>query len=94
MFAARCIGVSLAVFFLLYVMLSFAIARGWALAERLAHRLSARRSADLLFALRMLPLDSAPSGSAWLRWCWVCAVWCFSPMERAAPSLRSCEPLT
>jgi len=56
MFAARCIGVSLAVFFLLYVMLSLAVSRGWSIGERLSRRFSARRAADLLFALRMLPL--------------------------------------
>jgi len=56
MFIARCIGVSLAVFFLLYVMLSLAVSRGWVLIERVSRKLSARRSADLLFALRVLPL--------------------------------------
>jgi Zn-dependent protease with chaperone function len=56
MFAARCIGVSLAVFVLLYVFFSLAVSRGWKLARRIFHPQSARGSADLLFALRMLPL--------------------------------------
>lgn len=56
MFAARCAGVSLAVFFLVYVMLSLAVSRGWAIGEKLLRHLSARRAADLLFAVRMLPL--------------------------------------
>jgi len=56
MFAARCIGVSLAVFVVLYVFLSVAISRGWALIQRVFQPRSARGSADLLFALRVLPL--------------------------------------
>jgi len=56
MFAARCIGVSLAVFFLLYVGLSSFVSQCWGLAQRISRRLPARRAADLLFALRMLPL--------------------------------------
>jgi Zn-dependent protease with chaperone function len=56
MFAARCIGVSLAVFVLLYVFLSVAVSRGWKLARRMFRRRSARGSADLLFVLRILPL--------------------------------------
>ena len=56
MFAARCIGVSLAVFFLLYVGLSAVVTQTWSLAQRLCRRLPARRAADLLFALRMMPL--------------------------------------
>jgi Zn-dependent protease with chaperone function len=59
MFAARCIGVSLAVFVLLYVCLSLAISRGWELLCRLFPRASARSSADFLFALRILPLAFA-----------------------------------
>jgi Zn-dependent protease with chaperone function len=59
MFAARCIGVSLAVFFLLYVLLSLAVSRGWPVVDRYAHRLTARRNATLLFGLRVLPLISA-----------------------------------
>jgi len=56
MFAARCIGVSLAVFFLLYVLLSGAVSQGWPLLGRYTRRLTARRSATLLFVLRILPL--------------------------------------
>jgi hypothetical protein len=56
MFAARCIGVSLAVFVLLYVFLSVAVSRGWKLMRRVLRPQSARGAADLLFALRILPL--------------------------------------
>ena len=56
MFAARCIGVSLAVFFLLYVLLSLVVSRGWVIAETISSRLTARLRADLLFVLRVLPL--------------------------------------
>ncbi len=55
MFAARCLGVSLAVFVLLYVSLSLAVGRGWKLALRIFKPRSAHGSADLLFALRILP---------------------------------------
>jgi Zn-dependent protease with chaperone function len=56
MFAARCVGVSLAVFVLLYASLSLAVSRGWKLIRRLFRPRSARGSADLLFVLRILPL--------------------------------------
>ena len=56
MFAARCVGVSLAVFILLYVSLSLAVSRGWNLIQRWFRPRSARSSADLLFILRVLPL--------------------------------------
>src|SRR5579864_1580130 len=56
MFTARCIGVSLAVFVLLYVFLSLGVSRGWKLIRRMFRPRSARTAADLLFALRMLPL--------------------------------------
>jgi len=59
MFAARCIGVSLAVFVLLYVFLSVAVSRGWKLIRRMFRPQSARSSADLLFVLRILPLSLA-----------------------------------
>ncbi|HEY7097361.1 MAG TPA: hypothetical protein VH437_11595 [Terriglobales bacterium] len=59
MFAARCIGVSLAVFFLLYVILSITVSRFAPFAEELSRRLSPRRAANLLFGLRMLPLCGA-----------------------------------
>jgi Zn-dependent protease with chaperone function len=56
MFAARCIGVSLAVFVLLYVFLSLLISQGWKLMRRTLRPSSARGASDLLFALRVLPL--------------------------------------
>ncbi|MBZ5721423.1 MAG: hypothetical protein LAO03_13675 [Acidobacteriia bacterium] len=55
MFAVRCIGVSLAIFVLLYGALSLAVASGWKLAHRACGHLSARHEADLLCTLRMLP---------------------------------------
>jgi beta-lactamase regulating signal transducer with metallopeptidase domain len=59
MFAARCAGVSLAVFVLLYVFLSVAVSRGWKLVRQVFRPRSARGAADLLFALRILPLALA-----------------------------------
>jgi Zn-dependent protease with chaperone function len=56
MFAARCIGVSLAVFVLLYVLLSVAVGRGWKLIQGIVQPRTARGAADLLFVLRVLPL--------------------------------------
>jgi Zn-dependent protease with chaperone function len=56
MFAARCAGVSLAVFVLLYVFLSAAVSRGWKPIRRWFRPRTARGAADLLFALRVLPL--------------------------------------
>jgi len=56
MFTARCIGVSLAVFILIYVFLSLAVSWGWKLARRMFRARSARTAADLLFILRVLPL--------------------------------------
>jgi Zn-dependent protease with chaperone function len=57
MFAARCIGVSLAVFVLLYVFLSLLVSQGWKLMRRTLRPRSARGAAVLLFALRVLPLS-------------------------------------
>lgn len=57
MFAARCIGVSLAVFVLLYVFLSLVVSRGWRQIWRIFKPHSARRSSDLLCALRVLPFS-------------------------------------
>jgi hypothetical protein len=52
MFAARCIGVSLAVFILLYVFVSLAISQGWKVIRRVLRSRSARSSAvTLVFAL-------------------------------------------
>ncbi len=56
MFAARCLGVSLAVFVLLYVILSLAVSRVWPLLSRMIASLSARRTAGVLFAFRMFPV--------------------------------------
>ena len=56
MFAARCVGVSLAVFVLLYVSLSLAVSWGWGLLRRVLQPRTARGAADLLFVLRILPL--------------------------------------
>jgi Zn-dependent protease with chaperone function len=55
MFMVRCIGVSLAIFVLLYSLLSLAVAYAWRFGRRAFGQLSARGEADLLFAFRMLP---------------------------------------
>ena len=55
MFAARCVGISLAMFILLYVPLSLAVSRGWKFSLRAVKSGTARGSADLLFVLRVLP---------------------------------------
>src|ERR1700675_1810609 len=54
-FAARGIGISLALFLLLYVAASLAVSRGWNLFRRVFKPRTARGSASLLFVLRMLP---------------------------------------
>ena len=59
MFAARCAGVSLAMFVLAYVLGSLAIGAGWRLLLRLLWPGSARATADLLFAIRIFPLGLA-----------------------------------
>ena len=56
MFAARCVGVSLAVFVVLYVFFSLLVSRAWRFAPRVLRPQSARGTADLLFILRILPL--------------------------------------
>ena len=56
MFAARCVGVSLAVFILLYVFLSLAASRTWKWLFRIFRPHSARSAADLLFVFRILPV--------------------------------------
>ena len=56
MFAARCIGVSLAVFILVYIFFSLLVSQGWKLMRSTLRPSSARGAADLLFALRVLPL--------------------------------------
>lgn len=55
MFAARGIGVSLAIFVLIYVPFSLLISRGWRLLRKVLKLESARESANVLFALRVLP---------------------------------------
>ena len=55
MFAARGIGVSLAIFVLIYIPSSLLISRGWRLVRRVLKRESARQSANLLFAVRVVP---------------------------------------
>jgi beta-lactamase regulating signal transducer with metallopeptidase domain len=56
MFAARCLGVSLAVFVVVYAALSLAVSRGWRFLLRVWKPRLASDSADLLFGLRMFPL--------------------------------------
>jgi Zn-dependent protease with chaperone function len=59
MFAARGIAISLAVFVIVYCVLSLAVACGWRRAWVRAQRLSIRRAAGMLFALRMSPFMMA-----------------------------------
>lgn len=59
MFAARGIGVSLALFVLLYIPLSLAVSRGWRLLRRMVKPASPRESAHALFVLRILPFALA-----------------------------------
>jgi len=59
MFVARCTAISLALFVLLYMPVSLAISRGWGLLPQLLKPRTARGSADLLFALRVLPFALA-----------------------------------
>jgi Zn-dependent protease with chaperone function len=59
MFATRGIAVSLSVFVIVYSVLSLALACGWRRAWLWAQRLSVRRAADMLFALRVFPFVTA-----------------------------------
>jgi len=59
MFAARCIGISLAIFLLVYVPLSMAVSRGWKLVFRMVAARSASLAADLLFLVRIFPFAVA-----------------------------------
>jgi Zn-dependent protease with chaperone function len=61
MFAARGIAVSFSVFLIVYCALSLAVACAWRWSKVWLHsrQLSARRAADLLFALRIFPLAAA-----------------------------------
>jgi beta-lactamase regulating signal transducer with metallopeptidase domain len=56
MFAARCAGVSLAVFVLVSFVCSLGVSGGWRLLLKLVKPGSARGAADLLFAIRVSPL--------------------------------------
>lgn len=59
MFAARGIAVSFSVFVMVYCVLSLAVCLAWRTVLSRIDRLSVRRVADVLFALRMLPLATA-----------------------------------
>ena len=59
MFAARCVGISLAIFLLLYVPLTVVVSRGWRLAPHLLRLRSAASRANCLCVLRMLPFAAA-----------------------------------
>jgi len=58
-FGLRCLGVSLAFFFIFYCAFSLAVARGWRLVARLVRLLPARHIADVLFFLRILPTSAS-----------------------------------
>src|SRR5882762_10462966 len=59
MFALRGLAVSLALYLILYGVLSMLVLWGWGLAREAGKRLLATRLADLLFALRGLPVAAA-----------------------------------
>jgi Zn-dependent protease with chaperone function len=59
MFAARGIAISFSVFFLVYSALSIAVCCMWQRAWFYLQRYPARRGADLMFALRLLPLAAS-----------------------------------
>ena len=72
MFAARGFAVSSSTFFILYSVLSLVVCLVWRRVWVRGHQGSARRCADLLFFLRMLPLVAAmgaamnaPAAVAW-----------------------------
>lgn len=64
MFAARGVAVSFSVFVMVYCGLSLAVSLGWPSVRLHMQRQAARRIADLLFALRMLPLLTAAAITA------------------------------
>ena len=64
MFAARGLAVSFSVFVMVYCVLSLAVSFGWRALWQRRQRFSVRRVADLLFALRMLPLVAAAAVTA------------------------------
>ena len=59
MFAARGVAVSFSVFAMVYCVLSLAVILSWRTIRLHSQRYAVRRVADLLFALRMLPLVTA-----------------------------------
>ncbi len=59
MFAVRGLAVSLSVFAMVYCLLSLAVCLAWRAVQSRIERFPVRRLADLLFALRMLPLITA-----------------------------------
>jgi len=59
MFAARLLAVSSSVFVLVYGALSLAVSCGWRSFWRYSQKFPARRTADLLYGLRLLPLAAA-----------------------------------
>src|SRR5215475_1926414 len=59
MFVLRCLGVSLSFFLVLYAALSLIVMRGWRMAYRACTKMSAQRSANLFFAMRLLPFVAA-----------------------------------
>jgi len=59
MFAARGLAVSLSVFVMVYCVLSLAVCLAWRMLQSRIEGFPVRRVADLLFALRMLPLATA-----------------------------------
>jgi len=64
MFALRGLAVSLSVFVMVYCALSLALSLAWHRVRLWTQTLAARRAADLLFALRMLPLATAAATTA------------------------------
>lgn len=64
MFAARGIAISISVFFLVYGGLSLAVCGVWRRVWLHSQKYPVRRTADLLFALRVLPLAAAAAVTA------------------------------
>ncbi|HEX8817300.1 MAG TPA: hypothetical protein VF753_17535 [Terriglobales bacterium] len=58
MFAARCMGISLAVFVLTYGLVSMVVGASWRITLRVFQPSTSRGKADLLFLLRVFPLIS------------------------------------
>ena len=64
MYAARGIAVSLSVFVLVYTVLSVTVSLAWRHFTEYGCKFPIRRTADLLFSLRMFPLVAAAVISA------------------------------